>query len=405
MTDLEQSAIELASTYVPPQPTGRQLVRFRRDVPADHAFHVLSDVVGPERALAAGHSDQIREALRAAGNWGGSVLLERSRVAIVDGNAQQARAFATKLASMDEVAEARPEFWMHALSDPPWMDSASRTWGLEAVGAAASAYTGRGVKIAILDTGIDLGHPDLVGRTLVTKSFVANETAHDGQGHGTHCAGTASGRTAAGGNVPRYGVAPDAELYVGKVLGNDGSGREGDIIAGIEWALDQGCDIISMSLGRDTMPNEPYDPLYEDLGADALREGQLIVAAAGNASSRRYGYIAPVGAPANAPSIMAVAAVGSDAGIAGFSCGGVGRAAVDVAGPGVGTFSSVPRPRLYASFNGTSMACPHVAGVAALWAESDPALRGQALWDRLVQTARDVGLPPRDVGAGLVICP
>jgi subtilisin family serine protease len=102
---------------------------------------------------------------------------------------------------------------------------------------------------------------------------------------------------------------------------------------------------------------------------------------------------------------MAVAAVGADEAVASFSCGGVGTGQVDIAGPGVGVFSSVPRPRLYASFNGTSMACPHVAGLAALWAESDPSLRGRALWEKLVESARQIGLPARDAGAGLASAP
>ena len=190
------------------------------------------------------------------------------------------------------------------------------------------------------------------------------------QGHGTHTAGTIAGLLAdGGGNLPRYGVAPGVALHVGKVLSNAGSGRELDIVAGIEWAIEEGCAVVSMSLGRAVAVDEEPDPIYEDVGARALEAGCLIVAAAGNESDRRYNYIAPVGAPANAPSIMAVAAIGADGGIAGFSCGGTGKAAVDIAGPGVGVFSSVPRPQLYAKFAGTSMACPHVAGVAALWAQ------------------------------------
>ncbi|MEA1014781.1 S8 family serine peptidase [Sphingosinicella sp. LY1275] len=235
---------------------------------------------------------------------------------------------------------------------------------------------------------------------------MSRQPIHDVRGHGTHCAGTAAGAFSGGGNVPRYGVAPNAHLHVGKVLNDSGAGRELDIISGIDWAIQQDCAIVSMSLARPVTPEEDFDPLYEEVAKRALEAGTLVIAAAGNESDRRYGYVAPVSAPANAPSIVAVAAIGADAGIATFSCGATGTGAIDVAAPGVGVFSSVPRPRLYRSLSGTSMACPHVAGIAALWAETDVSLRGQALWDKIVDSAVPVGgLGAQDVGAGLVQAP
>ena len=139
-----------------------------------------------------------------------------------------------------------------------------------------------------------------------------------------------------------------------------------------------------------------------------MEERSLIVAAAGNDSHRTTGYIAPVGIPANASTIMAVAALDSDLSAADFSNGSRNSAAsgVNVAAPGVRVLSAAPPPLLYQALSGTSMACPHVAGVAALWAESDPALRGQSLWDALVASAWALpGRDPRDVGAGLVQAP
>jgi subtilisin len=145
----------------------------------------------------------------------------------------------------------------------------------------------------------------------------------------------------------------------------------------------------------------------DSVGEAALREGSLIVAAAGNESARDFGHIAPVGAPANSKTIMAVGALDPNLAVAEFSCGGLtsGGGEVDIAAPGVLVHSSFPMPRRYRILRGTSMACPHVAGVAALWAESDPSLRGQRLWDALAGAAQPLPLLARDVGKGLVHVP
>jgi subtilisin len=257
----------------------------------------------------------------------------------------------------------------------------------------------------VLDTGLDLNHPDFAGRNIQSKSFVANETVDDRQGHGTHTAGTIAGPKIS--NMGRrYGVAPGVELFVGKVLDNGGSGRELDILEGINWAIDSKCVIISMSLGRAVSAGEKPDPIYEEVGAAALREGSLIIAAAGNESGRDFGFIAPVGAPANSPSIMAVAAVDPTLKVAPFSCGGINPdgGEVNVSGPGVSIYSSFPRPQLSRILQGTSMACPHASGIAALWAESDPSMRGEKLWKALERSARELG-SSRDFGRGLVVTP
>jgi subtilisin len=305
------------------------------------------------------------------------------------------------------VLESRPEFYMHALpATATAADDATRTWGVARIGADASDFTGKGIRIAVLDTGFDLKHPDFDDRTIVHKSFVPGEDIMDAQGHGTHCIGIAAGPSA-GTNRPRYGIATGAEIHVGKVLNNKGFGTETDILAGMEWAINEQCHVISMSLGRPTQKGEKPSLAYERLGKMALDSGCLIVAAAGNESSREFGFVAPVGAPANSPSILAVAAIDASDGIAEFSSGGVNTngGEVDIAAPGVAIFSSFPRPRLYETLTGTSMACPHVAGIAALWAESDPALRGKALWDALTGNAEAMTHPALDVGAGLVRAP
>ncbi|WP_324750763.1 S8 family serine peptidase [Sphingomonas sp. LY54] len=402
MTDMMRKP-KVRSTIVPPQPTGRRLVVFRKDVSVDRAARLLGRASGNGEVA---RSRDFAAADSSLPRGDDVVLLESFGIAAIGGGFERSSNVAATMAAMDEVADTRPEFWMFTSARPPWRDSAASTWGRDAVNLPGRGATGRGVKLAVLDTGIGLGHPDFAGRTIVTHSLVAGQTVDDVRGHGTHCAGTAAGRPARRGNVPYYGVAPDADLHVVKVLNDSGAGRELDILAGMEWAIRQGCAVASMSLGRAVRPDEPFDPLYEDIGRRALEAGTLVIAAAGNESDRRYGYVAPVSAPANAPSIMAVAAIGADAGIATFSCGATGTGAIDVAAPGVGVFSSVPRPRLYRSLSGTSMACPHVAGIAALWAETDPSLRGRALWDKIVDSAVQVGgLDEQDVGAGLVQAP
>jgi subtilisin len=279
-------------------------------------------------------------------------------------------------------------------------------WGLGATRVEQSAWSGAGIKVAVLDTGFDLAHPDFAGRVIATQSFVPGQSVQDVQGHGTHCIGTACGPQSPAGQI-RYGVAYESEIHVGKVLNNAGSGRELWIYAGIEWAVDNGCEIISMSLGRRVLPNEPPDPFYENAGRYALEHDSLIIAAAGNESWRQYGQIAPVGAPANSESILSVGAIDAKMKIANFSCGGVNQQGgeVNIAGPGVDILSTFPMPRGFERLSGTSMATPHVAGIAALYAQSNKALRGKALWNALERAAMNIGHPARDVGAGLVIAP
>lgn len=296
-----------------------------------------------------------------------------------------------------------------------YQDTSVRTWGLAATRAIDSTRTGRGVKLAVLDTGIDLDHPDFVGRAITSESFIPEQGVQDDNGHGTHCAGTAAG-TQSPGSGPRYGTASEADLFIGKVLSNQGSARGRSTLAGIEWALRNGCQVISMSLGAPVSAGDAFSVAFEQVGQAALTANALIVAAAGNNSDRGSGVIAPVNSPANCPSIMAVAAVDRFLRVANFSCGGVnadGR--VDISGPGVDILSSTPDPAppLQPPFfhqwrartdtvSGTSQATPHVAGIAALLREADPEITAADLWRRLVSGARALPLPVRDVGAGLV---
>ncbi|HEX2233037.1 MAG TPA: S8 family serine peptidase [Thermoleophilaceae bacterium] len=279
------------------------------------------------------------------------------------------------------------------------------TWGLQAVKAVHSCRSGAGINVAVLDTGFDPNHPDFAGRNVTMQSFIPGETADDGHGHGTHCIGTALGPKCPP-LMPRYGVAYEAEIFVGKVLSNGGSGGDAGILAGINWAVANGCAVISMSLGARVRLGQAPSRVFENVARRAARRGSLIVAAAGN-DSQRPGRVEPVSHPANCPSILAVAAVDVNGAVASFSNGGLNPngGKVDVSGPGVNVYSSWPMPTRYRRLNGTSMATPHAAGVAALLAEANPAVRGAALGALLVSRALPGTLPAVDVGAGMVQAP
>lgn len=283
-------------------------------------------------------------------------------------------------------------------------DTPSLTWGLQATKVATSKYSGKGIKVAILDTGLDMKHPDFAGRSITSKSFINGiATAQDGHGHGTHCTGTACGnRQPSTGR--RYGVAYGADIFIGKVLSDQGSGGDIGILAGIEWAIVNNCQIISMSLGAD-VPTTTI--AYETAGQRALNSGTLIVAAAGNNARRASGNYGFVGRPANSRSFMSVGAVDSRLSVADFSARDTALLAgtsVDISGPGVAIYSSWPTPTNIRSISGTSMATPHVAGIAALWAEATGSI-GAALWQRLIANAQTLPSPVFDTGRGLVQAP
>jgi subtilisin family serine protease len=284
------------------------------------------------------------------------------------------------------------------------------TWGLQATKVIDSPYSGLGIKVAVLDTGFDLTHPDFTERKITAQSFINGEAVQDQHGHGTHCIGTACGSKNPPAQ-PRYGMAYNAEIFPGKVLSNSGSGTDGGILAGIEWAITNGCQVISMSLGAPTQPGDPFSQIYEQVGQRALQNGSLIIAAAGNESrdpitKRRKSPPNPVGYPANAPSLMAVAALDAQLQVAAFSNGSINPngGQIDIAAPGVDVHSTWLMPTHYLSISGTSMATPHVAGIAALYAEAT-GKTGMALWGLLMRDAQRLLLPSTDVGVGLVQAP
>ncbi|WP_237108509.1 S8 family serine peptidase [Nonomuraea sp. MG754425] len=268
-----------------------------------------------------------------------------------------------------------------------------------------AGFDGKDVKVAVLDTGIDETHPDVAGKVVASKSFIDGEEVKDGHGHGTHVAATVAGSGAAS-EGRRKGVAPGADLLVGKVLNNEGSGTLSEIVGGMEWAADEmDADIISMSLGSE--PTDGTDPLSTAVNSLTESTGALFVIAAGN-----NGKDFTVNAPATADRALAVGAVDKSDKLASFSSRGPRRGDYglkpEISAPGAGIIAAraagttlgTPVDDRYTSLNGTSMATPHVAGAAAILAQQHPDWSADQLKSGLVASAKDVGLTAYQQGAG-----
>lgn len=292
-----------------------------------------------------------------------------------------------------------------------WLDArieaslADDTAQIKANEAWQQGYDGQGVKVAVLDTGADLDHPDLVGRIEESKSFVAGEAVDDGHGHGTHVASTIAGTGAASDGKER-GAAPGARLLVGKVLANSGSGNDSDAIAGMEWAKERGADIVSMSLGSSD-PSDGDDPMSQAVDALSADGGPLYVIAAGNAYDP-----GTIGAPGAAAAALTVAAVDGNDERAEFSSQGplsVSHALKpDVSAPGVDVTAaasqSVPgwTGGLYRTMSGTSMATPLVSGVAAILKQRHPDWSGERIKNALMTSSARTRPTPYEAGTGRV---
>lgn len=287
------------------------------------------------------------------------------------------------------------------------------TWGLLATDVVKSRFSGQSIKIAVLDTGFDLTHPDFVGREITTKNFVGDNTAfHDGVGHGTHCVGTAAGPLHPG-SGPRYGIAYQAQIFVGRVLDDTGQGGDSNILQGIDWAIENGCELVSLSLGAPWVAGDPpYSQAYEQAAQRALAAGCLLVVAAGNDADNPQ-FVGAVGTPGNSPSVLTVAAIDRTLATASFSnrvkVDAPGVKGPDLAGPGVDVYSSWPvAVGTYNTISGTSMATPHVTGIAAVYAEANPTARAQTLKDVVLRTCKALqnGTARQgEIGHGLVQAP
>lgn len=330
---------------------------------------------------------------------GEALLLERLGVAVLGVEPERA---VRASAGGDLVRHVEPERYVHASAHA---DAAELSWGLEALGVELPRrWDGAGVQVAVLDTGVDAAHPDLPD-DLVAVSLVDGEGPEDGNGHGTHTAGTVCGQPADG---PAYGVAPAVSLLIGKVLGSSGSGREADVLAGVELAVDRGARVVSMSLGSVAVPGESYSRVFEDVAADLLAEGPgvVLVAAAGNESDRSRGVVAPLGRPASSPSVLAVGALDRSLAVADFSnaASGADAGQVDIAAPGTDVLSAWLGGERR-TLSGTSMATPHVSGVLALILQGHPDWTAVQAVCELHRRARWLAAASADVGSGLVQVP
>ncbi|WP_433183764.1 S8 family serine peptidase [Actinoallomurus sp. CA-150999] len=266
---------------------------------------------------------------------------------------------------------------------------------------------GKGVKVAVVDTGIDLHHPDFAGRIGDTANFSTESSVQDGHGHGTHVASIIAGSGAASGG--RYkGVAPGATLLAAKVLDNRGSGADSQVIEGMQWAAEHGAKVISMSLG--SQPTDGTDPASQAVNDLTRQYGALFVIAAGNSGPQA----GTVDSPGTADAALTVAAVDKQDKLADFSSRGP-RAGdfglkPDIAAPGVdivaaraaGTNLGTAVDANYTTLSGTSMATPHVAGAAAILAQQHPDKSPAWLKSVLTGTAKDDGYGTFEQGAGRV---
>ncbi|MPY34384.1 S8 family serine peptidase [Streptomyces adustus] len=308
---------------------------------------------------------------------------------------------ATGDAPAAELGDGLSKVWLDGKVKATLKDTTAQ---IGAATAWAKGYDGQGVKVAVLDTGADLNHPDLNGRIGESQSFVPDETVQDGHGHGTHTASTVGGSGAASDGAEK-GVAPGADLMIGKVLSNAGYGQDSWIIAGMEWAVDQGARVVSMSLGSSD-PSDGTDPMSQTVNKLTEESGALFVIAAGNYSSE-----ASMGTPGVADEALTVAAVDANDKRASFSSQGprLNDYALkpDISAPGVNVLAAKAGGSAatgwYQTMSGTSMATPHVAGAAAILAQEHPDWKAHQLKDALMSTSKQLtAYTAYQVGSGRV---
>lgn len=295
-----------------------------------------------------------------------------------------------------------------------WLDGGVRVSldrSVEQIGAPRAwrqGATGKGVKVAVLDTGYDPEHPDLADAVVATKDFTESDSTDDSHGHGTHVASTLAGSGAAS-QGRRKGVAPDAELVIGKVCDPRGGCTMSAILAGMQWAADEGARIVSMSLGG--FPTDGTDPMSVAVNELTARTGTLFVVAAGNLG----GGGQRINTPASADAALAVGSVTKSDSLSSFSSTGprwddlglkpelTAPGSRIVAARATGTLDPVAVDESYAELSGTSMATPHVAGAAAILAQLHSDWKAPELRSALMGSAHPLdGLGVYEQGAGRV---
>lgn len=298
------------------------------------------------------------------------------------------------LSANPSVVLIEPDIEVYAIGDPDYAGELNNTWGVKRIGAGevhTNGGFGAGVKVAVIDSGVDGTHSDLVvagGWDFVNK----DDDPMDDNGHGTHVAGTVA---AVRNGIGVVGAAPEAEIYALKVLGANGSGNYSDVIAALQWCVDNGIEVTNNSYGSSGDPGTLVKAAFDN----SYAAGVLHVGAAGN-SGNPAGKGDNVIYPARWGSVIAVAATGTNDKRASWSSTGPD---VELSAPGV-SINSTLKGGGYGTMSGTSMASPHVAGAAALVWATDPALTNDAVRLALASTAQDLGSAGRDnlYGYGLV---
>ncbi|WP_406514348.1 S8 family peptidase [Streptomyces sp. NBC_00161] len=424
---------------------GRERIPVQVQRTKDHTLVVPSDA---QRLIATGKLDQRlfdvdeltdpllrkshRDGLKLIVQYEGGANAARAEVSSV-GDTQVRRTFPTINAdalrtSQDDVARVWEALTDHGKDGARataagigkvWLDGirrASLDRSVEQIGADkawAAGYDGKGVKIAVLDTGIDKAHDDLKTQVIGEKNFSTSPDTADRVGHGTHVASIAAGTGATSGG--RYkGVASGAKIISGKVLNDEGSGDDSSIIAGMEWAAAEGADVVNLSLGGPDSPG--VDPMQAAVNRLSAEKGILFAIAAGNDGE---GGVSTVGSPGSADAALTVGAVDKDDKLAPFSSIGprTGDGAVkpDVTAPGVAiTAAAAPGSTLdtrpgtphpapgYLQIDGTSMATPHVAGAAAILKQQHPDWKSAELKGALTASAKGGDYAPFQQGSGRI---